>query len=305
MNIAEFSDQICSKMFKTDIASVAACKGFIRRRYQMIYDGSLWKDSLVLSTVPASANILVMPQEVGLIVGVRWGDSTMLDPVEFSFLLRADPGAFERTGTPARVSPITPIGISQAISSAERLSFVSNNSGDTALTVLIRGELAGVEQVEEITLNGLTTVNSTQSWDTVWTLSKEVTQGTITVSGMTSATTYLTLWSDETEKKYQRLRLFSSPTDTTQNLLVLAKRRFRNLTKDQDSPLISAIESALLAYGEADMLERARQYGKAQAKITEAGAMLAIAKDVAVYQQANVVQITPEPTGEYDRNDFE
>jgi methyl coenzyme M reductase subunit C-like uncharacterized protein (methanogenesis marker protein 7) len=60
-----------------------------------------------------------------------------------------------------------------------------------------------------------------------------------------------------------------------------------------------------LAYGEADMLERARQYGKAQAKITEAGAMLITAKDVAVYQAANIVQLTPETNGEYNRNDFE
>jgi hypothetical protein len=305
MTIAQFAAHICGKMFKTDANSIAACKGFIRRRYQMIYDGSLWKDALVLSTVAADSNIIVMPQEVGLVVGTRWGDGTTLDPVEFSFLLRTDPGAFERTGTPAKAAPMNPIGISRKITTAERLSLVSSNNSDTAVIFLLRGDLAGVEQVEEVTLTGTTTVTTAQSWDNVYVAAKPVTIGTVTMTGFTSALTYLTLWKDETEKKYQRVRLFDSPTDITQSLLVLAKRRFRDLTSDQDTPQVQAIENALLAFGEADMLERARQYGKAQAKITEAGAMLQTAKDVAVYQAANIVQLTPETNGEYNRNDFE
>lgn len=292
-------------MFKTDAASQAACKKFLRRRYQMIYDGSLWKDALYLDSVTANSNILVMPANVGLVVGARWSDGTVLDPVEFSFLLRTDPTAFERVGTPANVTVINPIGISQKIATAERMSLVSSDNGDTAIVFLLRGELAGVEQVEEITLTGTSTVTSTQSWDTVWVAAKPETLGTVTMTGFTSGTSYLTLWKDETEKKYQRVRLTSSPDDIDESLLILAKRRFRDLTKDQDTPQVQAIENALLAYGEADMLERARQYGKAQGKIVEAGAMLQTAKDVAVYQTANIVQLTPEPSGESNRNDFE
>jgi len=305
MILTDFSDHICDKMFKTDSSSVAACKRFVRRRYEMLYNKYLWKDTLLLSSVAANSNILVMPKEIGLIVGARWGDSTPLDPVEFSFLLRNDPGAFERTGSPAKVTTITAIGIKQAISTAERLSFVSDSTSDTSITVLIRGELAGVEQVEQVALNGTTTVNSTKSWDVVWTLSKPATTGTITVTGLTSSTNYLTLWDEDRELKYQRLRLFDSPTDTTKNLLVLGKRRFRGLTKDQDTSIIPALDDVLLAYGEADMLQRARQYGKANEKIQEATALLFDTLSVSIYQQASVVQLTPENVGEYNRLDFE
>ena len=305
MTLDQIANQICGKMFKTDATSLAACKGFIRFRYQMLYDGYLWKDSLLLSSVLADSSTLVMPKEVGLIVGVRWGDATTLDPVEFSFLLRNDPGAFERTGSPAKMSTLQAIGINRTIPTAERLSLVSSSTSDTAITFLIRGELAGVEQVEQVTLNGTTVVTTTQSFDVVWTASKPETTGTVTMTGFTSGTTYLTLWSDDVELKYQRLRLFDIPTDLTKSLLILGKRRFRGLTKDQDTSIIQALDPILLAFGEADMLERARQYGKAQGKITEANSLLFSAMSVSIYQQASIVQLTPETVGEYSRFDFE
>lgn len=305
MTVQEMSDQITQKLFKTDAASVAACKGFIRRRYRMLYDGSLWKDTLeVSSNIAASTNVITLPESISLLIGVRW-NNCLIDPVELSFLLRIDPSAFERVGTPVRVAELPPIGMSANPATAEAFTFVSSSASDVALTFLLRGELSGVPQYEEITLNGTTPVTSTKSWTKVTTASKAVTTGTVTVAGATSATTYLTLWPEETEKKYLQIQLFSSPADTTKTILALGKKRFQDLVKNQDSPIIRGIENALLAYAEADMLQRERQYGKATAKVEEAGAMLAVAKDMGIHQSMNIVCITPDPNGEWNRNDFD
>lgn len=92
---------------------------------------------------------------------------------------------------------------------------------------------------------------------------------------------------------YQRLRLFSIPTQPM-ILNVLGKRPCIPLDYGTEVPLIRNLDNVLIAFATAEMLERARQYGKAQAKNTEAVTLLAQLAKIEVLQAANFTQFIPE-----------
>jgi len=96
---------------------------------------------------------------------------------------------------------------------------------------------------------------------------------------------------------YCRIKPVPVP-QTAGTLYVLGKLKWVELT-DSDSPCLRGIDNALLAFAEGDMLERARQYGKAQAKFTEAAAAIAIMRDLEKGQQASISRIIPLEEG-YD-----
>ena len=65
------------------------------------------------------------------------------------------------------------------------------------------------------------------------------------------------------------------PTPTASVPIILqGKRVFTQLVADTDSPVLRNIDQALIAYGTADMLQRQRQYNKAQMVLQEAAAAL-------------------------------
>lgn len=95
-------------------------------------------------------------------------------------------------------------------------------------------------------------------------------------------------------------RIKPVPTpDAAGTMFVLGKLKYVDLG-DSDSPSLRGSVNALLAFAEGDMLERARQYGKAQTKFTEAGACIEIMKDMEKGQQQSVSTIVPdaESTGD-------
>ena len=100
-----------------------------------------------------------------------------------------------------------------------------------------------------------------------------------------------------------KIRLIRKP-DEAKTLLVLGKLKITALG-DSDSPKINGVDNALLAYVEADMLEHLRQYGKAQAKINEAGAQMALMRDLETSQSAKISKLIPEVANAWDINDFE
>jgi len=60
MTLTELADQITTKMSDTDSASVTTCKKFINNRYRMMFEASLWTNSMgVVSTAVAAEDVII------------------------------------------------------------------------------------------------------------------------------------------------------------------------------------------------------------------------------------------------------
>jgi len=85
---------------------------------------------------------------------------------------------------------------------------------------------------------------------------------------------------------------------------VIGKKRVRPMRHDYDEPQVRGIDNALISFVEGDLLERSRQYAKAQVKYSEASSLLDIARDIERGQSAAVSILQPTVIGDYDRVDF-
>lgn len=99
------------------------------------------------------------------------------------------------------------------------------------------------------------------------------------------------------------LRLVSIP-QTSLTLYVLVKHKLMPLSDDNDTPILRNVDNYLIAMAQADMLERARQYAKAQDKMAEGVALIKQVKQVATLQQSNERRLIPECV-DYSPEDFQ
>jgi hypothetical protein len=91
----------------------------------------------------------------------------------------------------------------------------------------------------------------------------------------------------------QRIRLVEIP-DVALTIRVLGKRPAPDFSGDNDEPGLSGIANCLIAFSMGDMLQRERQYGKANALFSEAMQLLDQLKRVEVVQQAHNQRIIPD-----------
>lgn len=104
----------------------------------------------------------------------------------------------------------------------------------------------------------------------------------------------LTLAAAETAmEKRQRIQLFGSVTSGTV-IRVLGKIKPPTFSADADEPALTGCEDALLAFAQARMLRRERQYAKAGGMMQEAGALLEQLKKEQTVQQAYHKRLIPE-----------
>ena len=74
---------------------------------------------------------------------------------------------------------------------------------------------------------------------------------------------------------------------------------------DYDSPMISGIDNVLIHFATGDMLKRSRQFGKAQAEIQQANALMQVARDQENNQSAKETRLIPDVYGMgYSRDDL-
>jgi hypothetical protein len=107
-------------------------------------------------------------------------------------------------------------GVQTQISTAETLSLVSSDASDTA-QVLIRGEVSGYDDYEEVTMNGTTAVTTTKTFSSIaYVIKSAKTNGRITVSGVTSGTTFAIIPAEHLSAQYKRLILSAKPQEALQ-----------------------------------------------------------------------------------------
>lgn len=159
-------------------------------------------------------------------------------------------------------------------------------------------------ETEDVTLNSTVDFPVAASWDNdgIFPVNYEavfqIEPDEFNQSG--TPTSYVVLPKDSSGNAV--IKLIRKP-NTAKTLLVLGKLKITALG-DTDSPKINGINNALLAYVEADMLEHVRQYGKAQAKLAEAAAQMAIMRDLETGQSAKETRIIPQVSNDWSAADF-
>ena len=77
MTLSEMADYVTEVYGKTDASTVATCKKFLRHRYRMICDSSLWKDMLGVLSAPVSSRVVILPEDVDRVVHVVFDSQSM------------------------------------------------------------------------------------------------------------------------------------------------------------------------------------------------------------------------------------
>jgi hypothetical protein len=302
MTLSQLTDHLCQKVGQTDDQSAAAAKGFIQARYRMIWDMALWKNSQVLlscfsdSVAPSQ---IILPETIERVLGVRNGSNEVLAQVAPGTVLAYDPGLFSATGRETNFIHLPGVVSRKILPHALRVSFTplavdSSTPADAflGLKVFIRGG-ASAELQEEVTL-GLVGQPSTtfQYYDEVTVISKPRTPGDVLVDFDGTGGAIL-LWADQTiAPLHARVQMLPAPTEPA-SYLIHGKLRCRGLAHASDTPQLDGVENAVLAFAQGDMLERQRQYAKAQLKIKEGQTLIQELLDLETNQTAYEQRIIP------------
>lgn len=98
---SELIDAVCARVGTWTPDNVLLVRHFIKRRYRMIWDSHLWKESVTTAAVNAvsAQNYIAMPAGLERVISITV-EGKLLDPVDASYLMQVDPSIFSRSGVP-------------------------------------------------------------------------------------------------------------------------------------------------------------------------------------------------------------
>ncbi|HVX56980.1 MAG TPA: hypothetical protein VHA37_04560 [Candidatus Saccharimonadales bacterium] len=293
---------VCGKVNQTAAEDLAACRGFIQRRYEMIWNADLWKDSICQVTKALSAadpltttGHVLVPRAVERVLAVRTPDR-QVPVIAPEVLWRVDVDEFARTGTPFQFAPMAPVVWVRPPGLADQVQLLNSVQADSAVSVSL-SYMDAAGEAYDVTLApgdaGAAALSGPPQ--EVLSFSKKATTGNVSlVSAADNATVFARLGPTDTDfLTFRRLRLLDIPDQDT-TLRILGKGRPAGFKGDNDSPRITGVTNCLLSFAQADMLERERQYGKAQSKLQEAVALLADLRLQETVQEAQNRRIMPD-----------
>jgi hypothetical protein len=292
MTLSEYIDVICMKMHRTDDASRNEARTYVRARYRTIYESVPWRDLTEIGAVPlGGAQETILPHIVGTVIACRWSTNMMLKNESLWTVLAIDPTRFDSTGEPISFSVISPSGARNSPGGMKLHLNTTDSSPNFIISVY--GSFNGEERTESVAITGDGVVESLYEYDEIFSLSKTDTLHNLSVSRIDTGEQILFLKAYENERIHQRVSFHTDAPAATG--LVLYKRAFRPLVNDSDSPdPIGGLETALLAFAEADMYQAMRQFSKKDNKLQEAVMGVAAMIDLEKHQSGNLTRIIPD-----------
>lgn len=109
MTLSEMADYVCEVYGKTDDATKATAKKFLRHRHNMICDADLWKDMVGVIRFPNKTRTVYLPEDVDRVMHVTFGDVSM-EPIDLLREAISDPANISQSDiefSPVRVESIT------------------------------------------------------------------------------------------------------------------------------------------------------------------------------------------------------
>jgi len=273
----------------------------------VVFTGGAGSGAAATAIADSLADEMVCPQKFETILGVSYNQANLL-PTQLITQFMTNPDSFKSDADSAQFSVIDSSGINFNPNYGA-IEFMSSDSADNGKQITIIGELAGQEltmQKETVTL--ASSVQTTEVWSAVHSLSKETTTGYVQVRNPSVTSDYF-FWPEwENVSKFQRVKFFERPkydAASPVNLYIVGKKKIQPMVSDYDTPMVAGIDNVLIHFATGDMLKRSRQFGKAQLEIQQANGLMQVARDQENNQSAKEVRLIPDVYGMgYTRNDF-
>ena len=153
MTLADMASFICGKVGKSDSESLAKCKEFLARRYELIWSSQLWRDTLVTASQSVAADtqdVTLADSTIDQLVAVRWSDTT-LGPVAHEAVYAINPTLFDDSGT-----PLAFVTLPKTADGIVRLRLVQKPNQTKTLTVLGKVKLRIIDSTNQYQTRNLT-----------------------------------------------------------------------------------------------------------------------------------------------------
>jgi|TARA_R100001463_G_scaffold9938_6_gene29591 hypothetical protein len=101
MTKSDIATYVGQKVHSTDDDSISVFKTFVDRRYDMIWNAELWRESLgtYSTTVPSGTEIVDLTLEMDFPVSAYW-DEKEITPVDYQRVFQINPALLDENGTP-------------------------------------------------------------------------------------------------------------------------------------------------------------------------------------------------------------
>lgn len=303
MTLSEMADFVCGKVRQTDANSVTRCKTYLRRRYEMICQEELWRDLVwqysftftpnTVASPESYGGIYMFPTVVDKVLAIRRAEGG-IDNVAAESLFRFDTDWWAQTGFSINYVHLPPcVAILPDAFSFHDLRIYAGG-GDSGLTWKV--VFLDSEQVRHTVSNTFSTSGVAEETDNVRIVEKVTKPTTEQISTLTTnqGDQDLVVCPADSVTFPVRIPVQLIPwPDQATDFRALVKKKVVPLDDDNAETEVRGVDNCLMAFAQGDMLERARQYGKAQAVAQEAVALLRQLKTVAVVQEETTQQIVP------------
>lgn len=101
MTKSEIAIFVGEKVHSTDDDSIAVFKSFVDRRYEMIWNAELWRESLgtYSTTVTSGSDLVELTSDMDFPVSAYW-DEKEITPVDYQRVFQINPALLAESGTP-------------------------------------------------------------------------------------------------------------------------------------------------------------------------------------------------------------
>lgn len=101
MTKLEIANYVGEKVHSTDSDSIAVFKQFVDRRYEMIWNAELWRESMgtYSTSVNSGTSVIDLTVEMDFPVSAYW-DEREITPVDYQRVFQINPALLDESGTP-------------------------------------------------------------------------------------------------------------------------------------------------------------------------------------------------------------
>jgi len=231
--------------------------------YKKMFNSYGWDDIKLFNLdVTTSDGIVTLPRYVDSVRAVR-RDTNPLLPLGELQTFNYDPASFDTASNGLNTSsgyihyPSSALFVDASADGV--IQFKSSSVSDetaSALTIRIEGLTSDHPSVEENDLNGTTLVSTTASFDAgdVIKISKPLTTGTVIIYAANGTTELGRIGPDEYQSYYKRIQL-NPVVDESTTVTIMCTRKFERLVSDNDSLNIPRLESAVIHFTTAEVMD--------------------------------------------------